>query len=111
MEPVEALRALSNVKRKKIVELLLTYNCCVRALARNLDVTEATISQHLQVLRKAGIVEGVKDGYFVHYRINRNTLKELSLYLQDLSEIQTQPCTLNIGKCNPAVEKICSAHQ
>ena len=61
--------------------LLLRRNCCVRALARQLDISEAAVSQHLKVLREAGLIFGEKCGYFMHYTVNRAALKELSSQL------------------------------
>jgi predicted transcriptional regulator len=41
-----------------ILTLLLRNNYCVRTLANELNLTEATISQHLKVLREAGLLVG-----------------------------------------------------
>ena len=40
---------------------------CVNALAHHLGVTQSAVSQHLRVLRQAGLVRGVRRGAFVHY--------------------------------------------
>jgi DNA-binding transcriptional ArsR family regulator len=40
---------------------------CVNALAHRLGVTQSAVSQHLRVLRQAGLVHGVRRGSFVHY--------------------------------------------
>ena len=44
------------------------------ALASQLDVTQGAVSQHLRVMRDAGLVIDEKRGYFVHYRLNEQTL-------------------------------------
>ena len=47
---------------------------CVNALAHRLGVTQSAISQHLRVLRQAGLVRGVRRGAFVHYRLDQEGL-------------------------------------
>ena len=47
---------------------------CVNALAAQLDVTQGAVSQHLRIMRDAGIVADEKRGYFVHYRLNEGML-------------------------------------
>jgi len=59
-----------------MIDLLKERPRCVNALAHELGVTPAAASQHLRILRDAGIVEADKRGYFVHYRLNEATLRE-----------------------------------
>ncbi len=65
---------LSAEARVRIIDLLKRRPLCVSALARILRITPAAVSQHLRILRQAGIVTAVKRGYFVHYEVNRATL-------------------------------------
>jgi len=60
--------------RVRMIQVLKRRSLCVNALARSLELTPAAISQHLRVLRDAGIVTAHKQGYFVHYRINEKAL-------------------------------------
>ena len=75
---VPILKALADVTRYKILSLLLTHDLCVGALADRLAVSKAAVSQHLQILRKAGLVKGEKRGYWTHYAIERRRLKEVA---------------------------------
>jgi len=70
-------KALGDGTRFKILDLLLGHDLCVGALARRLKVSEAAISQHLQVLRKAGLVRGEKRGYWTHYTVQTDMLTEI----------------------------------
>ena len=70
-------KALGDETRFKILDLLLGHDLCVGALARRLKVSEAAISQHLQVLRKAGLVRGEKRGYWTHYTVQTDMLTEI----------------------------------
>jgi len=68
------LKVLSVETRVRIVELLKSQALCVNALASRLDVTPGAVSQHLRIMRDAGLVVDEKRGYFVHYRLNEDTL-------------------------------------
>ena len=69
-------KALSVDTRVRIVQMLKERNLCVGALAARLGVSSAAVSQHLRILRDADLVVGEKHGYFVHYRLNPDTLDE-----------------------------------
>jgi len=69
-------KVLSEANRVRIIELLKERDLCVNALANRLDITPAAVSQHMRILRDADIVTSEKNGYFVHYGINRETLAQ-----------------------------------
>lgn len=83
---LELLKAISDDTRFKIINLLLEHNFCVKALARRLKLSEAAISQHLKVLREAGLVKGEKRGYYTHYTVNRKILYDTSESLKRMAE-------------------------
>lgn len=65
----ELLRALSAPLRMGIVLMLRDHACCVHELVDHLDATQPLISQHLRVLKAAGVVRGERDGREVRYRL------------------------------------------
>ena len=69
---------LADPTRLTLLRLLLQQRepdaLCVNALAYCLGVTQPAVSQHLKVLKSAGLVKGQKRGYRVHYFVNRDTL-------------------------------------
>jgi len=75
---VEIFKALSDPTRLRLVKLL--NDCqpgvckggplCVNALARQLGVTQSAVSQHLRILRQAGLVRGARHGAFMHYSLD-----------------------------------------
>jgi DNA-binding transcriptional ArsR family regulator len=73
-ELARILKVLAVGTRVRIVRLLKGRVLCVGALAAQLDVTQGAVSQHLRVMRDAGLVIDEKRGYFVHYRLNEQTL-------------------------------------
>lgn len=81
-------KVLSVGTRVRMIDLLKHRSLCVNALARDLEITPAAVSQHLRVLRDADIVTADKQGYFVHYRVNEETLAEWSKTSRSLLEMK-----------------------
>ena len=77
-------QALASPVRIEIVNLLGTGRCCVNCIAKELGLPQTVVSQHLRVLRLAGIVESDKQGKFIHYSINRNAIDSLREFLKSL---------------------------
>ena len=67
MELERMMKALGEPMRLKIFQCLLERKHCVRSLSRKLGVSESAISQHMRVLKEAGLVYGEKYGYHTHY--------------------------------------------
>jgi ArsR family transcriptional regulator len=92
---IAVFKALSDETRVRLLRLLLTEVLCGRALARRVGISEAAVSQHLKVLREAGLVEGEKRGYWNHYSVKRNALNDIIRELERLvrqSAGSTGPC-------------------
>lgn len=68
-------KALGDDTRLRLVDLLLGHELCGRAIAVRLGVSEAAVSQHLRVLKQAGLVEAERRGRFRHYRVKRAVLE------------------------------------
>jgi DNA-binding transcriptional ArsR family regulator len=71
------MQVLSAPARLRIIELLRGRALCVNALTARLGLTQGAVSQHLRILRDAGIVVREKRGYYVHYMIDDAKLKEV----------------------------------
>jgi DNA-binding transcriptional ArsR family regulator len=78
------LKALAHESRLRMIELLLSQSLCVGALAGRLGISEAATSQHLRILRKAGLVRGEKRGYWTHYVVRTEELHRLADRLRGL---------------------------
>ncbi len=63
------IRALASPHRLRIVHLLGTRTLEVNELARELELGQATVSQHLAAMRAVGLVESSRDGRVVRYRL------------------------------------------
>jgi ArsR family transcriptional regulator len=83
LEVAVRLKALADPVRLRLVSLLLaSEEVCTCDLAPAVGVTEATVSHHLAVLRKAGLItDGERRGMNVYYRARRESLTALSRVL------------------------------
>ena len=92
----EIFKALSDPTRLRLVKLLSEQapgecpgECkglgflCVNALATELGVTQSAVSQHLRVLRQAGLVRGERFGPFVHYSLAQDGLEDYRAALRE----------------------------
>ncbi|TVM13874.1 transcriptional regulator [Oceanidesulfovibrio indonesiensis] len=80
-------KVLSVGTRVRMLEMLKHRSFCVNALAKMLDISPSAVSQHLRVLRDADLVIADKEGYFVHYRVNEQTMAEWRTIADNLFKI------------------------
>ena len=99
-------KALSDSTRLRMIELMTQHAFCVRALSLKLNLSDSAVSQHLKVLRDAGLVEGVKYGYYTHYRLCREPLEQLG---QSLLDLAAQPRVRQ--ECDAAAEVGCKTRR
>ncbi|MFX1420176.1 MAG: ArsR/SmtB family transcription factor [Promethearchaeota archaeon] len=75
---IEFLNALSNKKRLIILNILKEKDRCVCELEATLDESQPSISHHLKILERAGLIRGWKKGKFTHYDFVK---KQFELFL------------------------------
>lgn len=68
---VEFCRALSDETRQRILEMLLEREMCVGEIVEAFEISQPTVSHHLDVLKRFGLLTSRKDGKQVYYAINR----------------------------------------
>jgi DNA-binding transcriptional ArsR family regulator len=103
-ELFQTLKAFSDETRFELIRLLLTHDLCVGALAHHLRMSDAAVSQHLKLLREAGLVRGEKRGYWTHYTVEKNKLKELAEFLSELTNLQACSEGVCIKKLNDEID-------
>ena len=69
-------KALSDRNRLKIFILLCQRTLCVNALVDCFGISQSAVSQHLRVLREAGLVSAEKRGYWMHYSADKNKAEQ-----------------------------------
>ncbi len=75
-ELTKAFKALSDSNRLKIFILLCQRTLCVNALVNCFGISQPAVSQHLRVLREAGLVNAEKRGYWMHYSANKEKVEQ-----------------------------------
>lgn len=78
-------KALASGRRAEIVDVLANGDRSVESLAAELDLSVANVSQHLQVLRRAGLVRGRREGTYIYYALAAPEVLTFWRALQDLA--------------------------
>jgi len=81
-------KALASPYRLELLDLLAQSERTVEALAAETGMSLANASQHLQALRRAGLVESRKQGLFVHYRLADPSVTHLCAAIRTVAEHQ-----------------------
>ncbi|MBW2146213.1 MAG: winged helix-turn-helix transcriptional regulator [Deltaproteobacteria bacterium] len=89
----ELFKVLAVDKRIEIIELLKNGEMSVNSLAGVIGITQSAISQHLRILKSAGLVNDERRGYRVFYSLN---VKRLETCRQQLDKICTCGCLQKI---------------
>ncbi len=80
------LKALGHPVRLQILQCLHDRSaCCCGEICANLPLAQSTISQHLDLMRRAGLVEFTPDGNRSRYSLNRQAIAELSSAIGELA--------------------------
>lgn len=82
--PADRFAALADGTRRHLLEELATADRAVSELVTGLDMSQAAVSQHLRVLREAGLVTVWKQGRHRYYQLRPTALTELRDWLDEL---------------------------
>ena len=78
------LKALEDPIRREILNLLKSGKMSAGEITEHFDVTGASISRHLSVLKEAELIRDRRDGKFIIYELNTSVLEEIMLWITDL---------------------------
>ncbi|MBU5404426.1 metalloregulator ArsR/SmtB family transcription factor [Paraeggerthella hongkongensis] len=78
-------KALSDSNRLKIIELISKQDeLCACKILDALGITQPTLSHHMKVLCSSGLVTSRRQGKWMHYSLNRETVAEVRSYIDSL---------------------------
>ncbi|MBN1410859.1 MAG: winged helix-turn-helix transcriptional regulator [Spirochaetales bacterium] len=102
-DAAEVFKALGDATRLKILKEIAVNgnNLCVMAVAQRLGISQPAVSQHLKVLKNAGLVEAEKQGFHMHYQIIEGCMDRFGI----ATEAFLQSIGVDIdpeGKCEKA---------
>lgn len=77
-------QALSNSTRQEIMRLLQNRPMNAGEIASHFACSNATISHHLSILKKAGLILDEKNGKFIYYELNMSVIDEIIQWITSL---------------------------
>ena len=80
----ETFQALSDPIRREILELLKKGRLSAGEIGSHFDMTGATISYHLSILKKADLIRETKHKNYIYYELNATVVEEIMLWLATL---------------------------
>jgi len=80
----EIFKVLSVEARVHIVQILKRRSPCVTELTSQLGITQAATSQHLRVLKNAGLVKFIKRGFHVYYLLDKQNISRVHRLVNNL---------------------------
>ena len=84
MSFAETFKALSDPARREILQMLKHGRMSAGDIGSHFDMTGATVSYHLKILKKADLVWEKKEKNFIFYELNTSVLEEILLWISDL---------------------------
>ena len=79
-------KALNDETRRQILELLKERDMTAGDIAEAFDISKPSISHHLDILKRAELVTGEKEGQFITYSINTTILEDVLQWLMSLKK-------------------------
>jgi DNA-binding transcriptional ArsR family regulator len=81
----ETFKALSDPVRRQILELLKKGPLSAGEIGSHFEMTGATISYHLKILKKADLIFESREKNFIYYQLNTSVLEEIMLWISGLN--------------------------
>jgi ArsR family transcriptional regulator, arsenate/arsenite/antimonite-responsive transcriptional repressor len=108
-DQVRFFSALSSEPRISILLLLKEHPQCVNAIAERLRMSQPAVSQHLRVLKQAGLVKSRKMGSWMHYEVDGKGLASQGKAMARLfgGWVEPQAARSGSANCPPKLLKEC----
>ena len=82
----DAFKALADPTRRKILDLLKDGNLTAGEIARHFEMTKPSISNHLSILKNAGLVWDERQGQHIVYSLNSTVFHDIVKWMLDLHQ-------------------------
>ena len=80
----ETMRAVSDPIRREILHLLKAGRMSAGDIAAHFDVSGASVSRHLSVLREADLIRDTREGKYIFYELSASVLEEIIVWITEL---------------------------
>ena len=100
-------KALSDPNRVMIMDMLSCGELCACVILEKFNITQPTLSHHMKTLCECKLVNGRKDGKWIYYSLNKDTVSSLRAFLFEITS-ETEDCVCRdivcegAGKCEGA---------
>lgn len=84
MSFANTFKALSDPIRREILTLLKNSHLSAGDIASQFDMAQASVSYHLNILKKADLITEEKVKNFIYYDINTSVLEDIMVWISDL---------------------------
>ena len=78
------MRALADPIRREILNLLRVGRMSAGEICEHFEVTGASVSRHLSVLKDADLIRDAREGKYIYYELNTSVLEEVMLWISEL---------------------------
>lgn len=85
---VAAFKALSDITRVKIVEMLSCGELCACEILESFQITQPTLSYHMKILTDSGLIQSRKEGAWMHYTLNEKMAEDIKQFLNQITTEQ-----------------------
>ena len=82
----DTFKALSDKTRREILTLLRAGPLSVGEIGSHFDISGATLSHHLTILRQADLIIDCKKGKYIYYELNTTVLDDILVWLKSLTK-------------------------
>ncbi|AUB31848.1 ArsR/SmtB family transcription factor [Spiroplasma floricola] len=95
----EVFKTLADPTRLKIINMICDCGCnkCAQNILDNLNITQPTLSYHMKMLEKVGILNSTKEKNSKIYKVNQEMIKEINNFI---GSIQEEKKLMNCSNCN-----------
>ena len=81
---IKIYKAIGEINRIKILEMLSSGEKCACVLLENFNFTQPTLSHHMRVLMDCGIVKCRKEGTWIYYSLEETACNDTIKFLEEI---------------------------
>lgn len=97
-EKVGLFKALADTNRLMIVDMLSCGELCACKILEKFNITQPTLSHHMKILCECGLVNGRKEGKWMHYSLDETKVRDFQNFLHAVTT-DNENCICNEGAC------------
>jgi len=93
------IKALADINRLMIVDMLSCGELCACMILEKFNITQPTLSHHMKILCDSKLVKSRKEGKWMYYSLDENTVQELKEFLGTITSLKEE-CICRGEECN-----------